>query len=153
MAKYVPCQTLVPGPLHKIIPMNAGRGVYMIAYTDNAGALFLKPYLENLAKNRHVFATLLEQSLGIPLGSLSITGMKSYYWPVGTHYYGLLQGFKTRKAFLHAAQHPMHNMLVVGEVVSMNQGWTEGALESVHSVLDNKWIKQKGCTDSLNLDD
>jgi hypothetical protein len=31
-------------------------------------------------------------------------------------------------------------MLVVGEVVSRDQGWTEGALESVKAVLDEKWI-------------
>jgi len=30
---------------------------------------------------------------------------------------------------------------VVGEVVSRYQGWTEGALESVKSVLTTKWIK------------
>jgi len=137
MKKYVPFQTLVPGPLHKLIPMS--HGVYMIAYTDNAGALALKPYLENNVKNREVLETLLERSLGICENTLHITAIKSYYWPIGTHYYSPLKGFKTRKAFIHAVQHPMENMLVVGEAVSANQGWTEGALESVHSVLHN-WI-------------
>jgi len=32
-------------------------------------------------------------------------------------------------------------LLVVGEAVSRRQGWTEGALESVHAVLNKKWIK------------
>ena len=102
----------------------------------------MKPYLENNAKDRRFFEILLERSLGIPENSLHITAIKSYYWPIGTHYYGPLKGFKTRKAFLQAAQHPMDNMLVVGEAVSMNQGWTEGALESVHSVLNDNWITQ-----------
>lgn len=141
MNQYVPFQTLVPGPLHKLIPMNVSRGVYMIAYTDNSGATFLKPYLENNIKDRRFFENLLERSLGIPENRLHITAIKSYYWPIGTHYYGPLKGFTTRKAFLQAAQHPMDNMLVVGEAVSMNQGWTEGALESVHSVLNNNWIQ------------
>jgi len=140
MKEYVPFQTIVPGPLHKLIPMSESRGVYMIAYTDNQGALLLKPYLENNESNRVVFSMLLEQSLGIPEGSLHITAIKSYYWPIGTHYYGTLKGFKTRKAFLQAVQNPMNNMLVLGEAVSMNQGWTEGALESVHSVLHTNWI-------------
>ena len=142
MNQYVPFQTLVPGPLHKLIPMDNSRGVYMIAYTDNAGALFLKPYLENNAKDCRFFEILLERSLGIPETRLHISAIKSYYWPIGTHYYGPLEGFRTRKAFLQAAQHPMENMLVVGEAVSMNQGWTEGALESVHSVLNKNWIMQ-----------
>jgi hypothetical protein len=30
-------------------------------------------------------------------------------------------------------------MLVVGEVVSNHQGWSEGALESVEKVLTKKW--------------
>jgi hypothetical protein len=32
-------------------------------------------------------------------------------------------------------------MLVVGEVVAPNQGWTEGALDSVKNVLTKQWIK------------
>ena len=32
-------------------------------------------------------------------------------------------------------------MLVVGEVVSRYQGWTEGALESVKTVLNKHWVK------------
>jgi hypothetical protein len=38
------------------------------------------------------------------------------------------------------AQHPMHNMLVVGEVVSNDQGWVEGALDSVEKVVNKKWV-------------
>jgi hypothetical protein len=33
----------------------------------------------------------------------------------------------------------------VGEVVSRRQGWTEGALESVHAVLNQKWINTHNC--------
>jgi hypothetical protein len=138
MQQYVPFQTIVPGPLHKIIPLE--NGVYMIAYTDNQGALALKDHLENNEKNRRLFENLLEVSLGIPPNSLYLTAIKGYYWPIGTHYYGPLEGFPNRKDFIEKAQHPFKNMLVVGEVVSRNQGWTEGALESVHSVLNKQWI-------------
>ena len=68
-------------------------------------------------------------------------GLIDYYWPIGTHYYEPLKGpFKTRKEFVYSAQHPEKGMLVVGEVVSRDQGWTEGALESVKEVLDEDWI-------------
>ena len=139
MHKYVPYQTIVPGPLHKIIPI--GNGVYMIAYTDNAGALILKNNVTNTLENRQLFANLLEQSLGMARNSIHLTAIKAFYWPVGTHYYSPLHNFKTRSEFIDKAQHPFDNLLVVGEVVSMNQGWTEGALESVNAVLTPKWLR------------
>ena len=141
MKKYVTSYTIVPGPLQKIIPMDPNKGVYMIAYSDNYNALIQKKYLENTPENRDLYCDLLEESLGIPKGELKITAIKDYYWPVGTHYYEPLKGdFKTRNDFIYKAQHPEKGMLVVGEVVSKDQGWTEGALESVKAVLDEKWV-------------
>ena len=140
MNQFVFTQTMVPGPLHKLIPYN--NGVFMIAYTDNEGALFLKDKLDNTSKNRQFFENLLEISLGIPRNSLYLIAIKGYYWPVGTHYYKPLSdaNFPNRKAFINKIQHPLPNMLVVGEAVSREQGWTEGALDSVHAVLTKKWI-------------
>lgn len=141
MKKYVTSYTIVPGPLQKIIPMDANKGVYMIAYSDNYYATLQKKYLENTPENRDLYCDLLEESLGIPKGQLKITAIKDYYWPIGTHYYEPLRGpFKTRNDFVYKAQHPENGMLVVGEVVSRDQGWTEGALESVKSVLDENWV-------------
>ena len=141
MKKYVTSYTIVPGPLQKIIPMDPNKGVYMIAYSDNYNALIQKNYLENTPENRDLYCDLIEESLGIPKGVLKIAAIKDYYWPVGTHYYEPLKGgFKTRNDFIYKAQHPEKGMLVVGEVVSRDQGWTEGALESVKAVLDEKWI-------------
>jgi hypothetical protein len=48
--------------------------------------------------------------------------------------------YKNRDEFIDMAQHPEKGILVVGEVVSQNQGWTEGALDSVRAVLTKKWI-------------
>ena len=136
-----PSQNIVPGPLHKIIPINQGKGIYMIAYTDNEGATTLKPYLKDTNENREIFCDLLEKSFGMPPGSLKLLAMKDYYWTVGTHYYEPLKGtYKNRKEFIQKAQHPMPNVLVVGEMISNNQGWTQGALESVKAVESKKWI-------------
>jgi thioredoxin reductase len=141
MKKYVSTYTIVPGPLQKIIPMDPNKGVYMIAYSDNYNALIQKNYLENTADNRDLYCDLLEESLGIPKGELKIMAIKDYYWPLGTHYYEPLKGnYKTRSDFVYKAQHPEKGILVVGEVVSRDQGWTEGALESVKTVLDKYWI-------------
>ena len=141
MKKYVPNYTIVPGPLQKLIPMDAKKGVYMIAYSDNDNAVLLKKYLKNTAENRDLFCELIEKSLGIPDGSLQLVAIKDYYWPIGTHYYEPLKGYKNRNEFVDKVQHPEKSLLVVGEAVSRYQGWTEGALESVQSVLTKKWIE------------
>jgi hypothetical protein len=142
MEQYVPHYTIVPGPLQKIIPIDAKKGVYMIAYSDNANAVLLKDHLKNTAENRDLYCKLIEQSLGIPKGSLELMAIKDFYWPIGTHYYDPLpvSQYKTRDAFLKQAQHPEKGLLVVGEAVSRYQGWVEGALESVEAVLTKKWM-------------
>jgi hypothetical protein len=140
MKKYVTSYTIVPGPLQKIIPMNPDKGVYMIAYSDNDNAVILKDHLENNLENRQLYSELIEKSLGIK-EKLNIISIKDYYWPIGTHYYEPLKNnFNNRDDFLHEVQHPEKGMLVVGEAVSRYQGWTEGALESVKTVLTKHWI-------------
>ena len=145
MKQYIKGYTVVEGPLQKIIPMDPNKGVYMIAYSDNASAIVLKDHLENTAENRSYFEDLLEQTLGIEEGSLKINALLDFYWTEGTHYYEPLKGYKSRTAFINAAQHPDKNILVVGEVVSQHQGWVEGALESVDAVLNKKWLSNKPC--------
>jgi hypothetical protein len=132
--------TIVPGPLQKIIPMDTEKGVYMIAYSDNKSASILKNKLENNANKKAYFETLVEKSLGLPNDSMKIVAIKYFYFVDGTHYFEPLHGFNTRKEFLHEVQHPSPGILVVGEAVSTYQGWVEGALESVESVVNKKWI-------------
>jgi hypothetical protein len=141
MKEYVKGYTIVPGPLQKIIPIDASKGVYMIAYSDNAHATFLKKYLEDTPLNRNALCDLLEKALGIPTKSLELIAIKDYYWSIGTHYYMPLPNkYKNREEFINMAQNPEKGILVVGEVVSNNQGWTNGALSSVKTVLDKKWV-------------
>ena len=141
MKQYIHGQTIVPGPLKKIIPMDSDKGVYMIAYTDNEDAKSLKNRLENTPENRDYFCDLLEEALGIPAGTLHLIAILDFYWPIGTHYYEPLHGpFKNRKDFIKKAQNPLPGMLIVGEMISMNQGWTQGALESVEAVVTKKWV-------------
>lgn len=140
--KYVKGSTIVPGPLQRIIPMDHDNGVYMIAYNDNNNALSLKGNLKNTKENRDLYETLLEHSLGIPDNSLHIIAIKDYYWTIGTHYYTPLNcDYNSREDFINKAQHPKKGILVVGEALSRNQGWSEGALESVKAVLTKKWVE------------
>ena len=129
MSREVPKMTIVPGPLRKIIPM--GQGIYMIAYTDNKSAEMLKNKTENTMDNRETLCRMLEKALGTEQ-KLKMTAIRGYYWPVGTHYYKPRQYVdKPYDKFLYELQNPTKGIVVVGEVVSANHGWVEGALESV----------------------
>jgi hypothetical protein len=117
----------------------------MIAYNDNNNTISLKKYLENNEKNRALYCRLLEKALDIQNGLLTLVAIKDYYWPVGTHYYKPLNTkiYKNRDNFIDKAQHPEKGVLVVGELISHNQGWTEGALTSVKKVLTKEWVKNE----------
>jgi len=131
--------TIVNGPLKKIIPINKDKGIYMVAYTDNKDALYFKDNLEN----KNFFCKELEKTLNLT-NVLKIEAIKSFYWEIGTHYYKPLpEKYKSRKEFIDKCQNPKKNIFVVGELLSTNQGWTQGALESVENVfnkLNHKYI-------------
>jgi hypothetical protein len=145
MSQLVSTYTIVPGPLQKMIPFS--KSVYMIAYADNKNAEILQVHKENTPENREFFAKKVEEALGIVPNTLKITAIKDFYWPIGTHYYEPLDHvkYRSRPEFIREAQHPEPGMLVVGEDVSRRQGWTEGALESVESVLNKSWIDTYNC--------
>lgn len=129
MKEAVPSFTVVPPPLQHVIPMNADLGVYMIAYCDNKNATSLPQ--NNTKEVRDMYVALLEKFFGI--SGLHIVAIKNYFWQIGTHYYAPLAANK-RPDFLRQIQHPDTGLFVVGEAVSRNQGWVEGALESVLSI-------------------
>ena len=143
MNQLVPTYTIVPGLLQKIIPFS--KSVYMIAYADNINAEILHKYTKNNNENKKILQEKIEKSLDIIPNTLKIIAIKSYYWPIGTHYYEPLDSnYRNRLEFIKKAQNPELGMLVVGEDVSRRQGWTEGALQSVDRVLNKEWIS-KSC--------
>jgi hypothetical protein len=143
MKEYVKGYTVVSTPLQKMIPMDPNKGIYMIAYSDNESAIFLKKYLGNSLTNRNKLCRLIELSLGIPENTIQLSAIMDFYWNEGTHYYEPLDKkvYKNREDFIYEAQHPEDGIIVVGEAVSRKLGWVEGALDSVKLALTNKWIK------------
>lgn len=128
--------TIVNSPLYKIIPINPDKGIYMIAYTDNKGALALKKYINNTIANRSYLSKMISKSIGLNT-VCKLKDIKSFYWNIGTHYYKPLKNlkFKNRNDYIKKAQNPQKNMYVVGEMISHKQGWTEGAIESVEKII------------------
>jgi len=141
---HVKTFTVVSTRIQKLIPMNPDKGVYMIAYTDNSHATSLKGYLENTPTNCNAFSKWVENALGITGANLHIMAIKSYYWSEGTHYYDplILHECSSRNEFIHMVQNPCSSVAVVGEAVSRNQGWVEGALESVNAVITKEWLNK-----------
>jgi hypothetical protein len=136
MENYINKPTIVPTILQKIIPKNRENGIYMISYSDNKNAEILYKISENNEINRKKLCKIIEKSLGIKKDTLHLISIKSFFWKVGTHYYGPLNlNFKDRKEFIKEAQHPSKNILVVGEVLALEQGWTEGALNSIDNTI------------------
>jgi hypothetical protein len=102
--------------LQKIIPFS--KNVYMMSYSDNENAL-----LSNMMKKQDVFQT-------------KILKMKKCFHTIGTHfYYPLDEKWNSRQEFIQDVQTGLKDIYIIGEMISIHQGWTEGALQSVESIL------------------
>jgi hypothetical protein len=131
---------LLAGPLAKLVRIDPAKGIYEV-YTDSDKARVCEPHCANTEAGRRWWATELAKTLQLPGAALRILAMRDFDWHTGEHYYEPLPAdCPTREAFVHALQHPAAAVWVVGEVVSRNQGWTEGALESVEAV-SREWMK------------
>ena len=97
----------------------------MIAYSDNQKA----EHGKKLKKSEISEWIRKEFEIKEPI---RVKLLKHYYWKIGTHYFKPLP--IKPKEFLAIAQHPESNVFVVGESVSLNQGWVEGALESAKNI-------------------
>jgi hypothetical protein len=117
-------------PFQKIIEMNKERCIYMISYTDNKAADFWKTNIRTLD-------SIVEKGLlKIFKQRYKVKDSKLIHWNCGTHYYKPLdRRFQNRIDYLKFIQNPIPNLYVVGEAVSRNQGWCEGALESVKAII------------------
>lgn len=116
---YITGTTVVSNIFQKIIPMNQEKGIYMIAYSDNQKAIKGK----SLTKSQITKCIQKEFDIQQPL---KIINLKHFFWKIGTHYYRYKPGMNR--------QHPVDNLYIIGESVSLNQGWVEGALESVEKL-------------------
>lgn len=139
--EYIPfVKTLIKGymvvnnVLQKILPIDRDKGIYMLAYSDNESAL----QLQHVADLSFLSVQLCNALSIAPAVTDMITDTKQVFWAEGTHYYAPLQPtrvYHDRGSFLEYVKNPMgdRSVQLVGEAYSeFNQGWTEGALESVH---------------------
>lgn len=108
-------------PLGKVIPY--GDSVYMISYADNKRA--------DRVYSCYKKEGWLKKYSGVEWKKLSM-----FYFPCGTHYFSPLDPkYRSRTEFLKEAQIPIHNLFLIGEGFSRDQGWTEGAIKSFENII------------------
>jgi len=134
MAEKIKNFTIVDSYLRKIIPINPKKGIYMIGYNDNFDALESFFDFTNMTE-KEVYDKLsgeIKRIFGI---DITVRFAKIAFWDYGTTYYKPLKTkYKNRGEWLKIAQHPVPDIYFVGEGFSQNQGWVEGALESVDAI-------------------
>ncbi len=63
---------------------------------------------------------------------IKLMAMRQYFWKIGTHYY---KPYSNINKLIKTGQRPCKNIFVVGEMICTQQGWVNGALESVEKIL------------------
>ena len=130
LKNYIPDGVLVTlNEFQKIIPISKEDGIYMIAYSDNFYANKVDKY------NISELSTIIKKYFKLDF-NVNIIGMKKYFWKCGTHYFKPYPWeLQIWKKIIKQLQNPLENVFVIGELLSFNQGWVEGGLESVESIL------------------
>lgn len=119
--------TIVDNKLQKVIKIN--DNVLMASYSDSSNALYWKK-LKTQSKGIQL------ETVSKYLETLNIKGTLDdiiiTFWEEGIHYYKPTKNIhKTIKTLAH----PVKNVYIVGEIVSYKQGWVEGAIQSVDSLM------------------
>ena len=122
------------GPLRHVIPINESTGLIMISYTDGDDTKYWREkegrVLED-AIQHEIKGLLPDKTIPRPIY------LKKQDWTQGCSYWVPVpsMGAYDVKAASRAAHHPAPHVYVVGESVSTQQTWIEGALESAETLL------------------
>jgi len=117
-------------PFQKIIEMNREKCIYMISYCDNK-------FVNNWKRVKNIKLYVKKHIKSIFNQDVNVIKHHLVLWECGTHFYlPLHSAYKNRDEFLLQAQNPYKNVFIVGEALSRDQGWCEGAIHSVHKIID-----------------
>lgn len=119
-------------PLRYIIPIDPKTGLIMISYTDGPDTDVWRR-LEGRALQKAIQKEVraLFPDLVIP----EPVYLKKHDWPAGCTYWVPTDIAYNLKVAQREAIYPAKDLWVVGESVSFQQGWMEGALETAENLL------------------
>jgi len=130
-------------PLQKIIIME--NNFLMASYSDNDNALFWKKFLDkdNKIKDKQkLIETVTKYLQEINKDITKIDDIIIQFWEEGVHYFKPLNN--KLEEVIDKLSKPAENIYVVGEMLSLRQGWVEGAVESVGRTLSHQTLKVVG---------
>jgi monoamine oxidase len=117
-------------PIQMIIPIQKSRGVYQISYSDYENADYWGKMQASLLSSqirKHLIQTFPSESSNIKY--LRPLWMRRYYWKNAVHFWKPgTNPSKNHKEIIHLRT----NVKIVGESFSLNQGWGEGAIQTVN---------------------
>jgi hypothetical protein len=138
LEKYVPIHTVVPGPLHNIIPIHPKKGIYLIGYSDEEQAKKISTISNNTPEHCELFSRLVEHSLHLKRGSIEFEEIHAKYWPNAMHINHA--SIHSLSQFLWKLQRPSPLIRVIGEAVDENHGWIGSAIDSMNKVITKEWV-------------
>jgi protoporphyrinogen oxidase len=115
--------------LQKVLVMN--DKILMATYSNNEHAL----YWHNIKSKRELINKLEEYLRQINVNVTDIDDIYVKFWDEGVHYFKPIIGF-TIKELIKKLENPIDNFYVCGEIISLRQGWVEGAIESSTRVMN-----------------
>lgn len=130
----------------KTIVIDQNRGILLPVFCDGEDTIFWK----DMKKDSHSdkLKTLIQNHLNDlsktnPSANFGkVIDAKIKYWEEGIHFYLPVKRLKEDKKIREREQmikeyiYPTKKTFIVGEMVSMNQGWVEGGIESVERLFD-----------------
>ena len=127
--------TLVTNEIKKSLAIS--KNVLMASYADNN---LTKYWRKNYKiKTKKQFLDLINLKLKQVFPDITpATDFEFISWTEGVHYFRPIKNNKFN-ILLNKLSHPQKNIYVIGEILSLRQGWVEGALESAERVF-NKMI-------------
>lgn len=123
-------KTTTNNNLRFIIPVDKKNGLIMSSYTDSKYALYWKQFRENpsglkrelLLELKEIFPDVTDSTYNVMC-----------YWGCGVGYWKENSNSeRLSKKVLHLEK----DLFIIGENYSTNQGWIEGALETVHRFIE-----------------
>lgn len=124
-------------PMKKSIVATRKEKIMMGVYCDGENVQYWKSIMDDKdALLKHL--NILYEREGIPKAH----SVLAKYWEEGIHYFKptseRIDRRETKREELLKKYyvHPTENIYLCGEMVSRNQGWVEGALESVERLMD-----------------
>lgn len=126
---------LMKNELKKIIKIN--KDVLMAVYCDSNHARFWYQIHEYDKKRPGLHVEVIKKLLkeNDPNLDLDIKDHLHHYWDEGIHYYK--PSTYDRHAWIIKNMHPEDNVYVCGEMLTIKQGWMEGAVQSVDMLFEN----------------